>query len=168
MSAMLQEVTVVAPLSPLSAQACINTVQKFGFCIMESPPCSTTTPALAARRSELHTFGEALGVVLKQSPRDEPVEDIKDFSDLDTQKDDRGCVCVCVCIYSRLVFDLVHCLKFLSVAYMTSSNFRYRSGGEMLPHSDPPTLIVLHCIHPAKRGGESQIVSVVKERSMCS
>lgn len=122
MSAMLQEVTVVAPLSPLSAQACINTVQKFGFCIMESPPCSTTTPALAARRSELHTFGEALGVVLKQSPRDEPVEDIKDFSDLDTQKDDRGCVCVCVCIYSRLVFDLVHCLKFLSLAYMTSTS----------------------------------------------
>ena len=67
-----------------------------------------------------------MGVVLKQSPRDEPVEDIKDFSDLDAEKDDRG----------------------------------YRSGGEMLPHSDPPTLIILHCVRPAKSGGESQIVSV--------
>lgn len=36
----------------------------------------------------------------------------------------------------------------------------YRSPGELLPHSDPPTLILLHCIQPAMRGGESQLVSV--------
>jgi hypothetical protein len=36
----------------------------------------------------------------------------------------------------------------------------YRSGGELLPHSDPPTLIVLHCLVPARTGGESSFVSV--------
>lgn len=36
----------------------------------------------------------------------------------------------------------------------------YRSGGELLPHSDPPTLIVLHCLQAAKSGGESHIVNV--------
>jgi Taurine catabolism dioxygenase TauD, TfdA family len=36
----------------------------------------------------------------------------------------------------------------------------YRSGGEMSPHSDPPTLIVLHCLQPAKHGGESSLVRV--------
>ena len=30
----------------------------------------------------------------------------------------------------------------------------------MLPHSDPPTLIILHCVRAAKLGGESQIVNV--------
>ena len=30
----------------------------------------------------------------------------------------------------------------------------------MLPHSDPPTLIILHCVQAAKSGGESQIVNV--------
>ncbi len=36
----------------------------------------------------------------------------------------------------------------------------YRSGGELSPHSDPPTLLVLHCVQPAKEGGESSLVSV--------
>ncbi len=36
----------------------------------------------------------------------------------------------------------------------------YRSGGELKPHSDPPTLIVLHCVQAARSGGESSLVSV--------
>ena len=36
----------------------------------------------------------------------------------------------------------------------------YRSAGELTPHSDPPSLIGLHCLQPAKSGGESYFVSV--------
>jgi hypothetical protein len=36
----------------------------------------------------------------------------------------------------------------------------YRSAGELKPHSDPPTLILLHCVQPARVGGESSLVSV--------
>lgn len=36
----------------------------------------------------------------------------------------------------------------------------YRSGGELTAHSDPPTLIALHCVQPARSGGESALVSV--------
>ncbi|MEM7565280.1 MAG: TauD/TfdA family dioxygenase [Pseudomonadota bacterium] len=36
----------------------------------------------------------------------------------------------------------------------------YRSGGELSPHSDPPTIILLHCLQPARHGGESHIVNV--------
>ncbi len=36
----------------------------------------------------------------------------------------------------------------------------YRSGGELTPHSDPPTLILLHCLQPAQEGGESHLVNV--------
>jgi hypothetical protein len=36
----------------------------------------------------------------------------------------------------------------------------YRSGGELSPHSDPPTLIALHCLKSAKAGGESYLVNV--------
>ena len=36
----------------------------------------------------------------------------------------------------------------------------YRSRGELSPHSDPPTLILLHCLVPAKSGGESHLVNV--------
>ena len=39
-------------------------------------------------------------------------------------------------------------------------NRGYRSRGELTPHSDPPTLIVLHCLCPAKSGGESYLVNV--------
>jgi hypothetical protein len=60
-----------------------------------------------------------------QSPRLELVEDVKDYSDVETT-DDRG----------------------------------YRSGGELLPHSDPPTLIVLHSLCTARHGGESSLVKV--------
>ena len=60
-----------------------------------------------------------------QSPRNELVEDVKDYSDIE-DTDDRG----------------------------------YRSGGELLPHSDPPTLILLHTVTSAKAGGETSLVSV--------
>ena len=42
----------------------------------------------------------------------------------------------------------------------------YRSRGELTPHSDPPTLIALHCLRQAKAGGESYIVNVrsIRER----
>lgn len=36
----------------------------------------------------------------------------------------------------------------------------YRSRGEIAPHSDPATLIALHCLQPARSGGESFIVNV--------
>ena len=36
----------------------------------------------------------------------------------------------------------------------------YRSGGELVPHSDPPTLIALHCVVAARSGGESYLVNV--------
>ncbi len=36
----------------------------------------------------------------------------------------------------------------------------YRSAGELTPHSDPPTLIALHCLQPAMTGGESYFVNV--------
>ncbi len=36
----------------------------------------------------------------------------------------------------------------------------YRSRGELVPHSDPPTLIVLHCLRAARRGGETSLVNV--------
>ena len=45
----------------------------------------------------------------------------------------------------------------------------YRSRGEFAPHSDPTTLIALHCIQSAKSGGESSIVSVqaIVEKMQC-
>lgn len=36
----------------------------------------------------------------------------------------------------------------------------YRSGGELGPHTDPPTLLLLHAVTPARSGGASRIVSV--------
>ena len=36
----------------------------------------------------------------------------------------------------------------------------YRSRGELAPHSDPPTLIVLHCLQAAKSGGETYLINV--------
>lgn len=44
----------------------------------------------------------------------------------------------------------------------------YRSRGEFSPHSDPPTLILLHCLRPARSGGENYIVNVGSiYRKMC-
>ena len=40
----------------------------------------------------------------------------------------------------------------------------YRSGGEMVAHSDPPTLIVLHCVTAALSGGETHLVNVAAIR----
>jgi hypothetical protein len=36
----------------------------------------------------------------------------------------------------------------------------YRSRGELAPHSDPPTLILLHCLQAAKSGGETYLINV--------
>ncbi len=38
-------------------------------------------------------------------------------------------------------------------------NRGYRSAGELTPHTDPPSLIALYCLNPAKRGGENALVS---------
>ncbi len=39
-------------------------------------------------------------------------------------------------------------------------NRGYRSPGELSLHTDPPTLIVLHCLAPARSGGENQLVNI--------
>lgn len=39
-------------------------------------------------------------------------------------------------------------------------NRGYRSPGELSLHTDPPTLIVLHCLTPARTGGENQLVNI--------
>ena len=95
-----------------------------GLAIVRSQPAIGAENA-ARRLQELEQFGSSLGTPVMQSPRRELVEDVKDYSDIETT-DDRG----------------------------------YRSGGELLPHSDPPTLIVLHCLQKAKEGGESCLVRV--------
>jgi Taurine catabolism dioxygenase TauD, TfdA family len=56
--------------------------------------------------------------------------------------------------------ELVEDVKDYSDVDPTNDDRGYRSGGELSPHSDPPTLIVLHCIQPAKEGGESSLVKV--------
>jgi len=78
---------------------------------------------LASR--DLQSLSSALGILLPQSPRQEFIEDIRDYSDID-EKDERG----------------------------------YRSAGPLSIHSDPPTLIALHCLQPAKQGGDSYLVNV--------
>ncbi len=121
----LSEVTITAALSAAIASKANGLVKRFGFAIVESAPSALTDPAVDDRRGELESFGRALGTPVFQSPRRELVEDVKDFSDVESG-DDRG----------------------------------YRSGGELKPHSDPPTLIVLHCLQTAKSGGGSSLVSV--------
>lgn len=121
----LEEVIVVASLSPAIADDVIKRVKQFGFALVRSEPCTASPESIKTRSDELRRLGEALGTPVMQSSRMELVEDVKDYSDLETS-DDRG----------------------------------YRSGGELLPHSDPPSLIVLHCLRPAKSGGESSLVSV--------
>ena len=125
MAERLSDATITAPLSAAIASQAIVLVKRFGFAIVESAPSALTEPAIDDRRRELHSFGNALGTPVFQSPRRDLVEDVKDFSDLESG-DDRG----------------------------------YRSGGELKPHSDPPTLIVLHCVQAARSGGESSLVSV--------
>jgi alpha-ketoglutarate-dependent taurine dioxygenase len=39
-------------------------------------------------------------------------------------------------------------------------NRGYRSPGELSLHTDPPTLIALHCLAPARSGGENQLVNI--------
>jgi hypothetical protein len=110
--------------SDLAAQV-LSEVRDVGFAVVKSEPAAITTDAIEQRSTELFEFSQGFGTPIIQSLRNEYVEDVKDYSDVETT-DDRG----------------------------------YRSGGELLPHSDPPTLIVLHCMHMAKQGGESSIVSV--------
>lgn len=121
----LEEPTVVAPLAPAIVDDVAIRVKRFGFAIVRSEPCATDAVSLRARSNELQRFGDVLGTPVVQSPRNELVEDVKDYSDMEPS-DDRG----------------------------------YRSGGELSPHSDPPTLILLHCVRPAKVGGETSLVSV--------
>jgi hypothetical protein len=56
--------------------------------------------------------------------------------------------------------ELVEDVKDYSDVDPTNDGRGYRSGGELSPHSDPPTLIVLHCVQKAKEGGESSLVKV--------
>jgi hypothetical protein len=121
----LSDATISAPLSADVALDTLGLVRRCGFALVNSPAADLTDAAIAARRRELLAFGGALGTPMFQSLRHELVEDVKDFSDVETG-DDRG----------------------------------YRSGGELKPHSDPPTLLVLHCVQPAKLGGGSSLVSV--------
>ena len=75
MSSRIEEATVKAPvLCSSSSERAIEVIRKFGFCIVESEACGLDPASVATRHDELHEFGEALGIVLKQSPRDEPVE----------------------------------------------------------------------------------------------
>ncbi len=121
----LHHATIDAPLSPSTATDTLAVVRRFGFAILNSSAAELVDDGIATRRRELLSFGNALGAPMFQSLRAELVEDVKDFSDVETG-DDRG----------------------------------YRSGGEIKPHSDPPTLLVLHCLQPAKHGGDSSLVSV--------
>ncbi len=111
--------------SPTLVESAAELIRAHGFAIIQSEPTTITPEGLAQRSNELLVFGSALGTPVVQSSRRELVEDVKDFSDMETT-DDRG----------------------------------YRSGGELTPHSDPPTLIILHSVEQAKRGGESSLVSV--------
>jgi Taurine catabolism dioxygenase TauD, TfdA family len=126
-------VILEGPLRAELATEVLDVVRTSGFAVVNSAAAELTDEAITARTKDLYEFGSALGVVMVQSPRREMVEDVKDYSDVETT-DDRG----------------------------------YRSGGEILPHSDPPTLIVLHCLHQAKVGGETSLVSVahIVERMM--
>ena len=101
-----------------------TTLQQYGFALVSGLGHHESIAVTTQRLLEL---SEQLGTVLPQSPRNETVEDIRDFSDTG-EKDERG----------------------------------YRSGGELSLHSDPPTLIVLHCLQPAKSGGETYLVNVKK------
>lgn len=120
----LHDCTIVGELTDLGGEV-IAVVQQFGFAIVESTPGSLSEAAVAQRSQDLLAFGTRLGTPLFQSPRHELVEDVKDYSDLETG-DTRG----------------------------------YRSGGELKAHSDPPTLVVLHCLGIARAGGDSSLVRV--------
>ncbi len=125
MNALLPENIFEGPLDAGVAALALGMVRQHGFVLVKSVPAELTTLGISQRSSELLRFSESLGTPIMQSPRNELVEDVKDYSDVEST-DDRG----------------------------------YRSGGELLPHSDPPSLIVLHCLQPAKQGGESSLVSV--------
>lgn len=102
----------------------VSRLREYGFALLTGLARSGNRNFAA---SQLLKLSEELGTVLPQSPRNEKIEDIRDFSDVD-KRDDRG----------------------------------YRSAGELTPHSDPPTLICLHCLTPAKSGGETFLVNVRK------
>jgi hypothetical protein len=124
-SDLLHDQLLTAPLNATLGPLALSTVRHEGFAVIQSEPADLTTEGIAERSRALHEFGAALGTPVFQSPRRELVEDVKDYSDIETT-DDRG----------------------------------YRSGGELLPHSDPPTLIILHCLQKAKEGGHSILVRV--------
>lgn len=80
---------------------------------------------VAAFRSAYRRFGDSLGTVMPQNLAGSMLEDICNYSDLDTF-DNRG----------------------------------YRSGGELSMHTDPPTLLTLYCVRPAKSGGANHLASI--------
>ncbi|NND73750.1 MAG: TauD/TfdA family dioxygenase [Ilumatobacter sp.] len=121
----LDDVTITAPLTADIVGRVVALVHRFGFAIVDSAAHTASGCSVAERSRHLLEFGNALGTPVVQSPRNELVEDVKDYSDVD-ERDDRG----------------------------------YRSRGELTPHSDPPTLIVLDCVTPARLGGETSLVSV--------
>lgn len=98
-----------------------QSLHHYGFAFLRNF-CLDDKESTAAR---LTMLGQNLGTIVSQSSRGEHVEDVRDFSDVETE-DKRG----------------------------------YRSTGELTPHSDPPTLIALHCLQPAMTGGESYLVNV--------
>lgn len=100
----------------------VESLRRYGFALLSGLGRGSERAAAADELIELASY---LGTVVPQSPRNEKVEDVRDFSDVEAS-DDRG----------------------------------YRSRGELSPHSDPSTLIVLHCLQTAKSGGESFIVNV--------
>ncbi len=78
-----------SPLSSGLGSQVIDIVRGQGFCVIESAPVSLDAVGIARRTDELHRFGISLGTPLVQSPRREMVEDVKDYSDVESA-DDRG------------------------------------------------------------------------------
>ena len=129
----LGELTIaVEPDYPERQLNAITTnLRRYGFALLSGIGTDDDRETIAGH---LIRLSRSLGELVPQSPRCERIEDIKDFSDVESG-DDRG----------------------------------YRSRGEISPHSDPPTLILLHCLRLARSGGENQIVNVASiYRKMCS
>jgi Taurine catabolism dioxygenase TauD, TfdA family len=125
MPELLPENSLLGRLNVEVGKEALSIVRTYGFAVVRSIPAELNAEAINQRSEELLAFSQSLGTPIVQSPRNELVEDVKDYSDVEST-DDRG----------------------------------YRSGGELLPHSDPPSLIVLHCLQAAKQGGESSLVRV--------
>ena len=119
----LDQLKIIVGDDPVCSQGLIvEALEKYGFAFLSGLQEKSDRDDTVLR---LLALSSQLGEVLPQSPLNERVEDIRDFSDVDVV-DNRG----------------------------------YRSTGELTLHSDPPTLILLHCLQPAKQGGESYFANV--------